>query len=179
MSTWALLEDNTVVNLIEAPSDYVAPDGLVGVQNPVGAIIGGTWAGGVFIPPAPPVLTTAQLVEQANQHQTVIMGGGVSVEIGTQAIECSTDPTSLVLLQGAAALASTDPSMTFNWVASSGPVVLTATQILTMLSGVTVFIQSTFTTLAAVVLAIQAGTITTSAQIDNPPSPVPAWPVNS
>ena len=125
-------------------------------------------------------LITPTLVPYANAKQTAISGGGISVNVGTSTVECSTDVASLILLQGAASIAAANPSETFNWVPSTGtPVTLTAAQITTMFGAVSAFIQATFTTLSGVIAAINAGTITTTAQIDRPPSPIPAWPVNS
>ena len=67
---------------------------------------------------------------------------------------------------------------TFQWVQSGGvAVTLTASQIITIFNAVTAFMQSTFTTLAAVLAAINAGTITTTVQVDSFTSP--AWPTNS
>jgi hypothetical protein len=125
--------------------------------------------------------TETGLLAYANAKQRAIAGAGVSVNIGGSAtVECSTDPASLILLQGAAAVAASTPSWSFAWVPESGsPVTLTAAQITTMFGAVSAFIQATFTTLAAVITAINAGNITTKAQVDTPPSGVPAWPVNS
>jgi hypothetical protein len=84
------------------------------------------------------------------------------------------------MLQGAATLAQAAPTQSFTWVQSNGASVsLTAAQVTQIFGAVATFIQSTFTSLSQVVAAINAGTITTRAQVDSPPSPVPAWPVNS
>jgi len=112
------------------------------------------------------------------------MGGGISVNVGTstapQNVEAGTSTASLILLQGAAAMAQANSAATFQWVESTGAsVTLTAAQMLTILGAVTTFLQATFNVLAAVLAAINAGTITTKAQVDTPPSPVAAWPVNS
>jgi Domain of unknown function (DUF4376) len=125
------------------------------------------------------VQTPAGLLAYAAKKQGTISAGGVSVNIGGSiTVECSTDPASLVLLQGAASIAASTPSQTFAWVPESGsPITLTAAQITTMFGAVSSFIQATFTTLAAVISAINAGTVTTKAQVDAFASPV--WPVNS
>jgi hypothetical protein len=123
----------------------------------------------------------AVLIAYATSKQQKIAVGGISVSVGTaQApinVEASTDPASLVLLQGAFTMAQANANATFNWVASSGPITLTAAQITTIFAAVTAFLQSTFTTLAAVIAAINAGTITTTVQVDSFTSP--AWPTNS
>ena len=95
-------------------------------------------------------------------------------------VEASTDTLSLILLQGAAAIAAANSAATFEWVQSNGAAVtLTATQVTTIFTAVSAFIQATFTTLAGVLAAITSGAVTTQAAVDTPPSPVPAWPVNS
>jgi hypothetical protein len=128
--------------------------------------------------------TPTGLAAYANAKQNTIASGGISVSVGTstapQSVEASTSTANLILLQGAAALAQANSSATFQWVQSNGvAITLTATQVLTILSAVQTFLQQTFTTLAGVLAAITAGTITTQAQVDTPPSPIPAWPVNS
>jgi hypothetical protein len=126
----------------------------------------------------------AALAAYAQSKQGAIATGGISVNVGSsgspQMVEASTDTTSLVLLQGAASIAQGNSSATFQWVQPSGvSVTLTAAQITTIFTAVAAFLQATFTTLAAVLAAITGNTITTTAQIDTPPSPIPAWPVNS
>lgn len=140
--------------------------------------------GTTFAQPSAGNYTPAQLAAYAQYKQAQIMVGGISVNVGTstalQNVEASTSTASLVLLQGAAAMAQANSSASFQWVESTGvTVTLTAAQILTILNAVTAFLQSTFSVLAAVLAAITAGTITTKAQVDTPPSPIAAWPVNS
>jgi hypothetical protein len=126
----------------------------------------------------------AGLIAYAQKKQQAISAGGVTVNVGPLGsplnIEASTDPASLIMLQGAATLAQASSTQTFNWVQSNGATVtLTAAQITQIFGAVAAFIQSTFTALSQVVSAINAGTITTRAQVDTPPSPIPGWPVNS
>ena len=56
---------------------------------------------------------------------------------------------------------------------------LTPAQVSIIASAVAALRSSAYATWSAVVAAIAAGTITTTAQIDAPPSPIPAWPANS
>jgi hypothetical protein len=140
--------------------------------------------GATFVQPSVGNYTPAQLAACAQFKQGQIMVGGISVNVGTstapQNVQAGTDTTSLILLQGAAAMAQVNSAATFQWVEPTGvSVTLTATQMLAILSAVTTFLQSTFTVLASVLAAITAGTITTKAQVDTPPSPIAAWPVNS
>jgi len=169
------------------PTTITGPGGVITApagstfMMQAGAGIGWTLSGSTLVAPtpAPVTLTAAQLIAYASQKQSTIMGGGISVSIASGvSVECSTDATSLVLLQGAATIAESSPSTTFNWVPKTGsPAVLTAAQITTMFTAVSAFLQATFTTLAGVIAAINAGTISTTAQVDAFASP--AWPVNS
>lgn len=133
-----------------------------------------------IVPPPP---TRAQLLAYANAKQQKIAAGGTQVNIGTSAapqmVEASTDALSLAWLNGAAALASGNAAATFSWSTSAGAITLTSAQVLTIYSAVQSFIQATFATGGPVVNAINAGTITTTAQIDAPAAPIPPWPVNS
>ena len=147
---------------------------------------GQVYSGGALVahvaPPAP-APSIAQLIAYAGAKQQRIATGGTQVNIGASAapqmVEASTDALSLAWLNGAAALASGNAAATFSWSTSGGSVTLTSAQVLTIYSAVQSFIQASFATLGAVVNAINAGTITTTAQIDAPPAPIPAWPVNS
>lgn len=126
----------------------------------------------------------SMLLGYAQAKQSLIMHGGISVNVGSggspQNVEASTDATSLTLLQGAYALAQANGAASFQWVQSNGAAVtLTAAQIITIFNAVTAFVQSTFTQLAAVVAAIAAGSIASTAQVDTPPTGMPAWPGNS
>jgi hypothetical protein len=140
--------------------------------------------GTTFSQPSAGNYTPAQLGGYAQSKQGQIMGGGISVNVGNntapQNVEASTSTTSLILLQGAVSIAQTNSAATFQWVESTGvSVTLTAAQMITIFSAVTTFMQATFNVLASVLAAITAGTVTTKAQVDTPPSPIAAWPVNS
>ena len=151
--------------------------GVIQVPSALGAEVNAAIAAMGAIPTAP-------LITYAFKKQSTIAAGGVSVNIASsgppQMVECSTDPASLTLLNTAAAVAAANPSATTPWVPSSGvPVTLTAAQVLTIAAAVDAFIQSIFATLAGVCTAINAGAITATAEIDTPPTGIPAWPVNS
>jgi hypothetical protein len=157
---------------------------LWGVVSTYGLFPSWLFNGTTFAQPSVGNYTAAQLAAYAQYKQGQIMGGGISVNVGTSAspqnVEASTSTTSLILLQGAASIAQTNSAATFQWVESTGvSVTLTAAQMLAIFSAVTTFMQATFSVLASVLAAIGAGTITTKAQVDTPPSPIAAWPVNS
>jgi hypothetical protein len=133
--------------------------------------------------PSVVVQTPAGLATYAAAKQAAIMAGGISVNVGgtnAEMVDASTDTMSLVLLQGAVSIAQAKPGATFPWVQDNGvAVTLTAAQVLVIFATVSAFLQATFAALAGVLAAISAGTITTKAQVDTPPSGVPGWPVNS
>lgn len=119
-----------------------------------------------------------QLMAYAQSKQQKIAAGGISVNVAAsgspQMVEASTDVESLVLLQGALAIAQSAPSTNFSWVQSTSvSVTLNATQIQTIFAAVSAFIQSTFTTLAPILSNISSGATTTTAQID-----AASWPEN-
>lgn len=122
------------------------------------------------------------LINYAIAKQQKIVGGGISVNIATsgapQMIEASTDATSLAFLNTAVAVAAANPAATTPWVSTSGTVVtLNATDVAKISAAVQAFVQATFATLGAVIAAINAGTVTTQATVDN--FAAPAWPANS
>jgi hypothetical protein len=126
----------------------------------------------------------AALMAYAQRKQAAIARGGISVNVGTaqspNMVQASTDAESLILLQGAYTVTMTNANsnLNFNWAQSNGAAInLTAEQLITIFNAVTAFIQSTFNTLSGVLNAIRAGTITTQAQIDSPPAPIPPWPL--
>lgn len=135
-----------------------------------------------FLADTDPGLVKWTLLPYAKVKHQTIMGGGISVNVGTAGapnnVEASTDPASLVLLQGAYSMATANAGASFQWVQPTGvSVTLTSAQMITIFNAVTAFLQATFNTLAAVIAAIGAGTVTTTAQVDSFSSP--AWPSNS
>jgi hypothetical protein len=179
----------TSVQLMIAALQAIAPGAQWYTTDGTGSYASIVWVDSVQAMPTQAAFTaayaqqqTAAVIAYAAAKQQTIAAGGIKVNVGaTQApvnVEASTDSTSLVLLQGAYSLGLSAPATTFSWVQKSGvPVTLTAAQITTMFNAVTTFMQATFTTLAAVIAAIEAGGVTTTAQVDSFASP--AWPANS
>ena len=123
-----------------------------------------------------------RLLAYARRKHLAIATGGLKVNIGTSAapiyIEVGTDALSLSWLHLCAAQAAGDPKAGFTSPGAGGET-LTGAQVMTIFSAVAAFVQSCLAVLRAVVAAIDAGTITTTAQVDAPPAPLPPWPVNS
>ena len=175
---------NTVINIEMIADGETAPSDFVYVASAT-ASKGWTYNGTVLAPPAsaPSSLSAAQLIAYAQKKALTIEGGGITVNIGTasatQSVECATDPNTVLKLQIANGVAQANSSVTQAFPFPSGVVTLSAVQIQAIFTAVIGFWQQVTTTLAAVVSAINAGTITTAAQVDLPPSPVPSWPANS
>lgn len=104
----------------------------------------------------------AGLATYANRRHEVLLNGGVTVN----GIAITTNTNGRVNLSGAVSLAQLQPEMSFNWVLDTGPVALTAADIIAMGQTVGIWVQATYSALSAVLAAIHAGTITTTAEID-------------
>ncbi|QGM46743.1 hypothetical protein [Methylocystis heyeri] len=164
-----------VEHVVLAGKDWVFPEGYTAVASET-ANVGDVYDGAGFTAPPSPAPTATELAAYARSKQAAIAGGMILVHIGAQSVEVSLDPQSLAALNGAAALASGNPGAVFTWVGSVGGTQLTSAQILTIYGVAHAFVQNSFTTLGAVLAAIAAGAITTFAQVDNPPTPLPSWP---
>lgn len=130
------------------------------------------------------VPSIAGLTSYAQKKQQQVASAGITVNVGTVAspvnVKVSTDTASLVLLEGAARRASSDPSFSTKWVQEDGTSIdLNAAQVLIVDDVVTTFLQQTFSTLSAVISAISDHTIGSKESIDMPAAPLPAWPKNS
>ena len=114
----------------------------------------------------------------------MIAAGGISVNVAAsgapaQMVEVGTDTNGLALLANAVQLTSTAPGTFYDW-DQAAPVTLTGAQVLQIQAAVGLFYQQLFAEKTAIRNAINAGTITSYAQIDNPTSVnLPAWPANS
>jgi hypothetical protein len=69
-------------------------------------------------------------------------------------------------MAGAVALAQLVPSHVFDWVCTTGPVQLTAQQVIDLGTAVGLHIQGTYSKYGTVINQINGGTITTTEQID-------------
>ncbi len=181
-ASYAVVQSGVVINMIVADSGFAAPLGTTLVPSST-AQIEWNYDGSTFAPPAPPAMTKAQLIAYAMNKAAAIEAGGISVNIAAsgapQNVECASDTLSYARVSAAAAVAIANPSETVVQVFPSGVVTLTAAQVEAIFAAISNFYVAVQATLGAVVTAIAAGTITTTAQIDAPPSPLPAWPNNS
>lgn len=123
----------------------------------------------------------AALIAYANAKQWKIATGGHSVTIGGSSVRFATDETSYSLMTGKAArLQLSGAPATTNWqIADTTFVSIATADFIAAAANVADWMQSSWDVLEQVLAAISAGTITTTAAVDSPPSPIPAWPVNS
>jgi len=141
-------------------------------------------AQGIASAPPKPIYTASQLIAYAKKKASMIETGGITIDIASsghpaQNIQCGTDVLSYARVSAASAFAIANPSAAITHVFPSGVVMLTAQQVETIFEAICNFYVAVQATWGAVMMAINAGTITTTAQIDTPPSPIPAWPKNS
>lgn len=135
-------------------------------------------------PNAPEPPTKEQLLAYAEWKRGAIAAGGISVNVAPagaapQLCEIGTDTAGLAFLANAVQLTATAPGTSYEW-DQSEPVTITGAQVLQIQQAVGLFNQQLFTQKATIRSAINAGTITTYAQVDDPTSVhLPAWPANS
>ncbi len=149
--------------------------------------VGWRYAHGVFSAPAVLAPTKAQLLAYAEAKQLAIMDGGLTVAVAvagqtTVNVECATTEYYRGLLYGAVQRSGLNPAAILNWEQRDGSVVrLNAAQTQALGLAMANWLQQIFDTRTlSVAPAVAAGTITTTAQIDDPTTAgLPAWPANS
>jgi hypothetical protein len=164
MSKYAVVDPaGVVVNIIVAAPGFEIP-GMSLVEAAEGAAIGGTYADGVFTPPA---LEPVDLAAYAADKRWQVETGGITINGAT--IDTSRDSQSMIT--GAYTYSQAHPEQTILFKAQSGWVTLDAPTMAAIATAVGAHVQACFAAEAAVQAAITAGTITTAAEID-----AAAWP---
>lgn len=166
MGTRTILDGNNLVaQIVELESGalwqppvgyFLGPD----VGNPS---IGDTWDGANYIAPAAPALpapTVDELKSYAADVRWKKETGGTVVG----GIAIPTDDRAKVLLLGAAT--SMAPDATAKYIVGNASVTLTGTQFAALYAGLVAHVQACFETQDVVISQIDAGTITTKAEID-------------
>lgn len=163
----------TVV-IVEAVDSYDPGPGLIAVDaTGVTAYAGCTWTEeGGFVEPSKPLPTKDELIAYAADKRWQIETGGISVS----GAEIRTDEKSQNRVSGAALLALSDPELgTIDWEAMPGEwVTVDKADMIAIGIAVGRHVQACFTALKAVQAEIDAGTITTTAEIDQA-----GWPGSS
>jgi hypothetical protein len=141
------------------------------------------YASGVLVPYVPPAVSQSRLVEYARSKRRNVINGGVSVNVAADGMavvvaNVNTSTEGRADLAGLAHLAASNTAFTTVWVHESGDITLDAVQIMTLATCVANFVDRSYQVLSGVIAAIQSGVITTFAQIEIPPQPIPAWPSN-
>jgi hypothetical protein len=118
--------------------------------------------------------TVAQLIAYANAKQWTLATGDYTITVNSSPLVFPSDVVSLGLITGKAArLAQPNPPASFEWQTPTGFVTIAAADFISVATQIADFVQSTFSALAVVFAAIEAGTITTTAEID-----ASSWPSN-
>lgn len=111
--------------------------------------------------------TIAKLKAYAAAKRYAIETGGVTID----GVTVDTSRESQTMITGATAYVAANPDATITFKAVSGWVDLTAAQVTAIGAAVGAHVQACFTAEAAVDTAIDAGTITTTSEIDGYPWP--------
>lgn len=174
-------------SVVPADAVEITPAQFVSLRDGVnsGQII--LWSAGVPALGVAPVAapTKADLIAYANAKQATVANGGISVNVAAsghapQLVKVATDVQGRIDLAGAVQLSGLNPGQTFDWVSNAGKTTLTGVQVQQLGLAAGAFIQAAYSVLGDVLGAINAGTITTSSQVDDPTSVnLPAWPANS
>lgn len=118
--------------------------------------------------------TKPQLLAYANAKQWALATGGYTITVNSAPLVFPSDVVSMGLITGKAArLAQPNPPASFDWQTPTGFVTIAAADFIAVATQIADFVQSTFNALAAVFAAIEAGTTTTTAEVD-----AAAWPSN-
>lgn len=159
-------------------STFTPPEGAT-LMAQAGANIGWTLSGGTLGAPAqgnPPAPTKPQLTAYANALQWGLASGGVTITVAGTPRLWNTDPISLSLITGMAVRLThgLSPPATVDWQFAAAFVTISAADFMLAATAVSDWILSTFVVLKAVLAAIEAGSISTFAQVDSA-----SWPVGS
>lgn len=124
------------------------------------------------------------LTKYANDKHDKVVHGGISVNVApagkkTNVIEVQTDVKGLALLHVAYTTALANPAAIVHWKQTNGGLDLSGPQVKTIFAEVQAHIDAANKTRTQVLSAINEGTIKKPSQIDNPPAPISAWPLNS
>jgi hypothetical protein len=164
-------------NLTWDGGEYEAPEGLM-LMMQEGAGIGWTLSDGVLVAPAAPSApapTKADLLAYAAQKRFEIETGGIVVD-GTR---IDTSRASQNMISNADRYAQASGVASVRYKAASGWITPAAAPLHAVALAVGAHVQACFDIEYDLDAAIEAGSITTMAEIDTPPAPIPAWPANS
>jgi hypothetical protein len=131
---------------------------------------GYVYDGKSFSAPVAPTVTTDDLTAYAAAKRFAVETGGIAVD----GSHIATDRASQSLITGAYNYVKENPDATVNFKTPNGFVQLTASQMVVIANAVAAHVQACFAAEGTVDAAINAGTITTTAEID-----AATWPANN
>ena len=153
MSMWARIENATVAEMTNINPQGRFHPSLIWVACPDGTQSGMHYMNGLFTtPPRAPADHAAQIAAVRYLHETAgITVNGVSID---------TNRDSQALITAAALSAVIDPTYACIWKALSGPVELTATQLIAVATAVRAHVQACFDRECQLLEALAEGTYT-------------------
>jgi len=177
---FARVDNNVVVEMITIPDGHAIGDcfhaDLAATMHPCDASVTLGWtfnpSTGAFSAPVPAPLSKARLLAYAQQVQSARLSAGISVNVapaGSPAVNVLCDGSSatradLALL---ALFGQANPTGQKTWIDDNGlATVLTGAELLTLVGLIGTWIAATYGDLATISGGINAGAISTYAQID-------------
>ena len=151
--------------------DQLYPPAMLASIRPCGpeVDIGWIWNGEAFSPPEADVPSLKKLTDYAARKRWKVETGGIVVG----GIAVNTDRASQSMITGAFVFSQQNPSTVVKFKARAGFVDLDAATVGVIAAAVGAHVQAAFAVESNVVAAIDAGTITTTAEIN-----AADWPVN-
>jgi hypothetical protein len=169
MARYAEIRDGVVAQIVDLPDgvnieDAVHPDLLANFVEASGSVeVGSTFSGGNFnAPSAPPDVAVDLLAYAANLRWQIETGG-----IVIAGVPVATDDRSKMMILGARVAAAANEDWSTVWHgADGGSYPLNAGGMIAISDAVEAHVNATFATFASIKVDIEAGDITTSAEID-------------
>jgi len=168
MTFAARIYNGVVVEVVELPADVDLADAFhpdAGFVEGNGAVeVGMIYADGEFSPPQPPPPPTkAELLAYAGDMRWRRETGGITVA----GVAIATDDRSKAMIVGARVAAEANGDWSTNWHGADGQIYpIDSVTMIAISAAVEAHVNSGFATFAAVKADIEAGTITTRAEID-------------
>lgn len=154
---FAVLNGNVAENIVKASAEHAASQGWIAIPDDFG--VGDAFVGNIWRKPDP---TKAELIALAADARWSKETGGIEI----QGIPVDTTRDSQAMINGASNLVSAEPSSIIKFKAKGEFVELDAAAMTAIAVAVGQHVQAVFATEAQVLTDIEAGTITTRAQID-------------
>lgn len=122
--------------------------------------VGDAWDGAAFSRPA---ISKADLDAYASAARFAKECAGLTIN----GVSLATDRAAQSMMTGAVVYAQVNPSSSVKWKTAGGFVTLTAAQVIAIGQRVATYVEDCFSKEAELVSSIEAGTITTTAEIDS------------